>query len=106
MTLDLPEKYKAELIPLLRRFAPTHDVLAFGSRINGKNHAGSDLDIVLRDAAAPDQFCGKMGALRDAISDSNIPILVDVHDWAALPASFRAEIERNHVKLYANSPMN
>ena len=99
MTLDLPEKYKVELMPLLRRFAPTHEVLAFGSRVNGKNHAGSDLDLVLRDAAAPDQPCGKMGPLREAISDSNIPILVDVHDWATLPPSFRTEIERAHVVL-------
>lgn len=99
MTLDLPEKYKDELMPILRRFAPTHEVLVFGSRIEGKNHAGSDLDLALRDPSAPDTRIGQMAALRDAICDSNIPILVDLHDWATLPASFRASIEAKHVKI-------
>ncbi len=99
MTLDLPEKYKDELMPILQRFAPAHDVLAFGSRIHGKNHPGSDLDIALRDPADPNKPVEKMAALRDALSDSNIPIIVDVHDWARLPASFQTEIEKAHVRL-------
>lgn len=30
---------------------------------------------------------------------SNVPILVQVHDWARLPESFHREIERDYVVL-------
>jgi hypothetical protein len=33
-----------------------------------------------------------INALRHALTDSNLPILVDVHDWAQLPASFHERI--------------
>ena len=35
----------------------------------------------------------------EAIEKSNIPILVQAHDWAKLPESFHREIERDHVVL-------
>ncbi|MEX8518114.1 MAG: hypothetical protein AB3X44_06335 [Leptothrix sp. (in: b-proteobacteria)] len=33
--------------------------------------------------------------LQQALQDSLLPILVDIHDWAGLPSSFQAEIERD-----------
>ena len=39
--------------------------------------------------------------LRDAFSESNLPILVDVLDWAQIPDSFRQEIIRcGTVRVY------
>ena len=35
--------------------------------------------------------------LKEAIEESNIPILVQMHDWARLPESFHREIERDYV---------
>ena len=35
--------------------------------------------------------------LLEALEQSNIPILVHVHDWARLPKSFRREIELDYV---------
>lgn len=99
MTLDLPERYKTELLAILHRLAPQWDVLAYGSRLTADHHEGSDLDIVLRNPIDPSLRFPAMGALREVLSDSNIPIIVDVHDWASLPAAFQAEIENHHVKL-------
>lgn len=37
--------------------------------------------------------------LAEELERSNIPILVQVHDWARLPESFHREIERNYVAI-------
>lgn len=98
-TLELPEAYRSELLALLRTHAPQAEVWAYGSRVSGGSHATSDLDLVLRnpaDLAAPQ--AGWL-ALREALSESNLPILVDVLDWARIPEAFRREIEREHEVL-------
>ena len=35
--------------------------------------------------------------LKEAFSESNLPIRVDIMDWARIPVSFHREIERAHV---------
>lgn len=42
-----------------------------------------------------------LGRLRTAFEESNLPMLLDVFDWARLPPEFRAEIERQHVVVQA-----
>ena len=37
--------------------------------------------------------------LEAAFEDSNIPILIQAHDWARLPESFHEEIERRYAVL-------
>ncbi len=39
--------------------------------------------------------------VRDAFSESNLPILVDILDWAGIPDSFREEIERAGVVAFS-----
>ena len=41
----------------------------------------------------------RLADLEDALRDSTIPFLVEMHDWACLPDGFHAEIERRHVVL-------
>jgi len=41
-----------------------------------------------------------LGAVREAFSDSNLPILVDIQDWSRIPDSFREEIERTGVVVF------
>ena len=36
------------------------------------------------------------GSLTEALEESNVPILVQTHDWARLPESFHREIEREY----------
>lgn len=42
-----------------------------------------------------------LGALSEAFHDSTIPFFVEARDWARLPDSFHAEIERDYVVLVA-----
>ena len=97
--LDLPGRYRRQLEDLLRVCLPGIEAWAYGSRVNGECHPGSDLDLALRTPdlePIPDAMLRGFSA---ALEQSNIPILVQAHDWARLPASFHREIERDYVAL-------
>ena len=99
--LDLTPGQLDELRQLLARHVPEAEVWAYGSRVNGGGHEGSDLDLVLRNV--PDLVRPVAGwlALVEALQDSALPMIVEVHDWARLPVSFHAEIARRHVVVQA-----
>ena len=99
--LDLPRRYREQIEAMLRRHAPDAEVWAYGSRVNGRSHEASDLDLVLRSPTlAPLPFDAFMD-LTAAFEESNVPILIQAHDWAMLPESFHCEIERDYVVLVA-----
>mgnify|MGYP006957618924 CR=1 FL=1 len=66
---------------LLCTFVPNAEVWA-GSRISGRAHSGSVLALVVR--TAPHHPSQKADHLRTALRESDIPILIVVHDWALL----------------------
>ncbi|MGO8698846.1 MAG: nucleotidyltransferase family protein [Limisphaerales bacterium] len=99
--LNLKPNHLRLLLEVLERCAPEAEVWAYGSRVNGGAHEGSDLDLVVRNPASLDQPQKQLGLLRDALSESNLPMLVEVLDWARIPESFRREIERQHVNVPA-----
>ena len=94
--LALPRRYWDQLEALLRQHVPGVEVWAYGSRVNGESHEGSDLDLALRGPGLK-PLDGGFYDLLEAIEKSNIPILVQAHDWAMLPESFHREIERDYV---------
>ena len=94
--LDLPSPYRKVVEALLREHVPDAAVWAYGSRVNGMSHPGSDLDLVLRSPTL-EQLGDGFHNLVEAFQESNIPILIQAHDWARLPESFHREIERDYV---------
>ena len=95
--LDLPPRYRRIVQALLREHVPEAEVWAYGSRVNGESHEGSDLDLVLRSPTLEPIPGDQLADLAEAFEQSNIPILVQAHDWARLPESFHQEIERDYV---------
>jgi uncharacterized protein len=95
--LDLPDRYLAMVREILRRYVPEYDVWAYGSRVTGGAFEASDLDLVVRHPADPHQVCDRLFDLREAFVESNVPIRVDVMDWARIPESFHREIECGYV---------
>jgi predicted nucleotidyltransferase len=96
----LREKDRQTLMSIFSSINYPMDVLAYGSRVNGEAHDGSDLDLAV---------CGKNSQslpidvyfkLLKKIQDSNIPILVDIKDFYALPSKFRQSIESKHEVFY------
>ena len=91
--LDLRPKDLTLLHELIARHLPASvAVWAYGSRVNGNNHEGSDLDLVLRSPDLTELPARVAARFREALTDSNLPIFVDVHDWALLPAAFHPRI--------------
>ena len=97
--LRLPIRYRRILERLLRECLPDVEVWAYGSRVNGRSHEGSDLDLVLRAAGLDEIPLRQLINFEDAVRESTIPILVEARDWARLPKRFHGEIEREHVVL-------
>ena len=84
---------------ILREHVPGVEVWAYGSRVSGQSHDGSDLDLVLRGPDLEAIPIGKLVELEEALRLSTIPILVEARDWARLPESFCREIERDYCIL-------
>ena len=95
--LDLKPRHRRQLESLLRNHLPGVEVWAYGSRVNGMSHEGSDLDLALRGPDLEPMPTGKLSELMDALRDATLPFLVETHDWARLPKSFQGEIERGYV---------
>lgn len=97
--LQLESRHRRQLETLLRQHLPDVEVWAYGSRVNGRGHGGSDLDLVLRGPDLDEIPVGQLGDFEEAVRESTIPFLVEARDWARLPERFHGEIERDHVVL-------
>ncbi len=97
--LSLSSRHRKMIEALLRRHLPEVEVWVYGSRINGRSHGGSDLDLALRAPRLRRIDADRLKALSDAFRESNIPFLVEARDWACLPENFHREIEKDHVVL-------
>ncbi|WP_119343243.1 nucleotidyltransferase domain-containing protein [Facilibium subflavum] len=75
------------------------EIWAYGSRVDGSAHDTSDLDIVIRTADLSPLPIEELSAFKQAVHDSNIPILVQVSDWARMPEYFHSNILANYEVL-------
>jgi uncharacterized protein len=91
--LGLESRHWEIISRLLREQAPQAEVWAFGSRVNGKDHPGSDLDLVIRRGLSQE----KMVNLKSAFHESDLPISVDLLHWDLIPEDFRRAIEKRYV---------
>jgi predicted nucleotidyltransferase len=96
----LRPKDKETLIQIIESIPTPVEVWAYGSRVNGTAHNGSDLDLVVRSQNLQPLPLHVYTELSEKIRDSNIPILVELRDWAKLPKSFHVNIEKQYEVLY------
>lgn len=76
------------------------EVWAYGSRVNGEAHEGSDLDLVVLDKNQKPIPIQIYANWLDKIQESNIPILVQLLDWSRIPETFKYSILKNHEVLF------
>lgn len=95
-TLQLSLSHLETVKSIIKKIYPHAVVWAYGSRVNGDCHEGSDLDLVLIDFGTEK---GNISLIRAAFSDSNIPILIDIRCWKELPLSFQKEIKKQYVPI-------
>ncbi len=95
--LRLSARHRATIEALLRKHLSDVEVWAYGSRVNGQSHDGSDLDLVLRGPGLARIDDSRLADFMEAVGESTVPFLVEARDWASLPEGFHRQIGRNHV---------
>ena len=92
--LFIKPQYLEILMQILNEYCPNAEVWAYGSRVNGQAHEGSDLDLVIKDFHSSS---ASLFELKELLENSSIPFLVDIHEYKHLPESFQNEINKNYV---------
>jgi predicted nucleotidyltransferase len=96
----LSDNYKKIILSLLTGNIKNNiKVLVYGSRINGRAHSGSDLDLVIRSEDNKPLDIKELVNLKENLTESNIPFLVDVLDWNRIPDYFKENILQNYEVL-------
>ena len=98
----LRDKDREKLITIFSGVDAAFEVWAYGSRVNGDAHDGSDLDLVIRTPDLRKLPVDVFLLLKEKIQRSTIPIIVELFDWARLPESFHHNIMAKHEVLYSN----
>lgn len=95
--LNVRQKYLDELTNIFKNYCPKAEIWAYGSRLTDNCHSGSDLDLVVKSFNEKDKY---LYELKELLNDSDIPFLIDIHEFDKLPQSFQAEILRSYVRVY------
>ena len=98
----LREKDRLALVAIFSTLTIPVEVWAYGSRVNGTAHDGSDLDLVIRDKELKGLPIDNYMELVETIKNSNIPILVELRDWNRLPKNFHDQIVQQYEVLFDN----
>jgi predicted nucleotidyltransferase len=88
---------------ILLKHVPAYPVWAFGSRVHGrklKPFSDLDLAVISKEPLELDELM----VLRAAFSESDLPFLVDVVDYAAADAVFRSIIDADHEIVTPGQP--
>jgi uncharacterized protein len=96
--IDLSPPQLAEVRAIVGRQLPDCEVRVFGSRVRGTAKPHSDLDLVIVGAAP--LGINRLGCLREAFMESDLPMRVDLLDWHAIPESFRRQITGHYEVLH------
>ncbi len=89
----IEQKFLDELKSIFKTVSPNCEVIAYGSRVDGTAHEGSDLDLALVGE-------GDLVKLKSALEESNIPFLIDVVKFEDVPESFQKQILKNYIVIY------
>lgn len=94
------EKDRLRLFDIFNEIDLPFEVWAYGSRVTGRAHEASDLDLVIRMDDLSKMPFQVLGGLKDKIMLSTVPIVVDLHDWARIPESFHQHILESYEVFY------
>lgn len=97
--IDIAPRDWADVIRILHEQVPSMEVWAFGSRAKHTAKPYSDLDLALM--TQQPLSLDELATITDAFATSDLPIRVDVVDWAATSEAFRKLIEHDKVVVQA-----
>lgn len=97
LNINLKPKHEQMLKDIFNNYCPHAEIWAYGSRVSGDSHDGSDLDLAVIDFHDAEK---RLSELRQILNDSNIPFLIDIFEFHKLPPSFQNEIRKKYIVLY------
>lgn len=90
--------YQLEILTdIFSKYCPKSEIWAYGSRVNGDAHEGSDLDLVIKSFNS--DTC-TLAELRQFIQDSDIPFLVDLNVFDDMPKAYQQEILKKYLVIW------
>lgn len=93
----IEQKFSDEIKSIIKQTCPKSLIWAYGSRVDGTAHEGSDLDLAVKDFGQEDVY---LFELKEKLKESNVPFLVDIFEFDKLPPNFQKEIEKNYIVFY------
>ena len=88
--IDLTQDQIDLIKEIVQRCIPGIELYIFGSRVRGNAGAYSDLDLLLVGRQSLDWR--EIETVKQALSESDLPFMVDVVDWHSLDESFKKQI--------------
>ena len=95
-SIQMTDAQREMLRGFLQRFIPGVAVWAYGSRVKHTSRPHSDLDLVVFTSPAQRRLVGE---LKEALSESDLPFVVDLHVWDEVPERFHEIIQKEHAVL-------
>lgn len=95
--LNVKQEYLEELKEIFNKYCPKAEIWAYGSRLKGDCHSGSDLDLVVKNFNEEDKY---LYELKELLNDSDIPFVIDIQEFGYLPKSFQQEIEKSYIRIF------
>lgn len=95
--IDLKPEYIDILCRIFDSYCPISEIWAYGSRVYGDDHDGSDLDLVVMSFNGSQK---RLSELKRLIADSDLPFLVDIVEYDCLPLPFQREIQKKGIRFY------
>jgi uncharacterized protein len=85
--IELEANFLKIVKEILRKHVPNRQVVVFGSRVKSKAKQFSDLDLCIM--GTEPLASETLDNLREAFAESDLPIRVDLVEWASIGPEFR-----------------
>ena len=88
--VDIEPEHLKTVTDLLGRYLPDREVWAYGSRVSGRARKYSDLNLAVMGEGFPDDVA--MFHLREDLSESLVPFMIDLKAWAGINPAYHQDI--------------
>lgn len=97
-TIDLQDAHRVMVLQIIRQRLPDITVWVYGSRARGSARRYSDLDLMLDNNGTliPGSV---LGSLEEDFDESDLPIIVELHDMAATDEAFLERVRKDFLRL-------
>ena len=96
----IQDRYKKEIIEIIRKYLGPCQIYLFGSRARGSNQPNSDIDIAI-DTGARADWRTIVRIKQELDEQTTIPFKIDVVDLQSANESFKEEIIKDYI-LWTN----